>query len=149
MIITNVSISITSKEQWTIGLKLLYLLEHHWFLILLLVCMLVLVIPVSIVLYNHFRFVGIERMNEIQIAHNVTTQEYRKNGMKIISNPIYDYGIKQNFVNELFTFHPSLLASTVVSSKKHDVDGKGSYRRDQPHKVSLQYKLFVKQKNRI
>ena len=67
----------------------------------------------------------------------MTTQEYRKSGMKIISNPIYDQGMKQNFMNELFTFHPSLLASTVVSSKKHDVDGKGSYRRDQPHKVSL------------
>ena len=62
-----------------------------------------------------------------QIAYNITTQEYRKNGMKRVSNPVYDQGIKQNFINELFTFHPSLLASTVITSNKRDVEVRVHY----------------------
>lgn len=57
--------------------------------------------------------------------------------MKIVKNPVYDHGIKHNFINELFTFHPSLLASTVVSTKNRGVEESGSYRREKPYKVSL------------
>lgn len=56
----------------------------------------------------------------------MTTQDYRKQNYRYIGNPIYDKGIWKNIVNELFTYHPSMVASTVVSSQYANVTDRGS-----------------------
>ena len=61
----------------------------------------------------------------------MTTPEFRRQNYKFESNPVYDKGVWKNVRNELFTFHPSLLAATVVSSER--VDGvAGSRWKDVP-----------------
>ena len=73
--------------------------------------MVVVSVPLCVVWVLHLRLV----------MHNMTTQEYRKNNFTF-TNPIYDQGVWKNLTNELFSFHPSLLASTVVdSSMRPDV----------------------------
>lgn len=78
--------------------------------------MLVVSIPLCVVSVLHLRL----------IMHNMTTQEYRKNNFTF-SNPIYDQGVWKNLANE-FSFHPSLLAATVVDSSMRPDVFKGSKR---------------------
>lgn len=59
----------------------------------------------------------------------MTTQDFRRQNYKFISNPVYDQGLWKNLRNELFTYHPSMVASTVVSSQR-DVGNRGSVRKD-------------------
>ena len=115
-----------------------FLLIHHGaavFLILFCLFFMIVTTNLSIV---HFRLVGISfillvlcvpyapYIPYVKIAHNMTTQDYRKQNYRYIGNPIYDKGIWKNIVNALFTYHPSMVASTVVSSQYTNVTDRDS-----------------------
>ena len=51
----------------------------------------------------------------------MTSQDYRRQNYRFIGNPVYDKGIWKNVMNELFTYHPSMVASTVVSNQHTNV----------------------------
>ena len=59
----------------------------------------------------------------------MTTQDFRRQNYKFISNPVYDQGIWSNLRNELFIYHPSMVASTVVSNQRN-MGNRGSVRKD-------------------
>ena len=63
----------------------------------------------------------------------MTTQEFRRKNFKFESDPVYDKGVWKNVRNELFTFHPSMLATTVVSSERKG--GTGARWNDVPWSV--------------
>lgn len=57
----------------------------------------------------------------------MTTQEYRRANYRFVSNPVYDKGVWKNIKNELFTYHPSLLATTLHSNKRPDIERRRSF----------------------
>ena len=57
----------------------------------------------------------------------MTTQEYRRANYRFVSNPVYDKGVWKNIKNELFTCHPSLLATTLHSNKRPDIERRRSF----------------------
>lgn len=118
-----------------------FLLIHHGVAVFLaLFCLFFMIVTTNLTIV-HFRLVGISfilltlcihyihyipNISYGKIAHNMTTQDYRKQNYRYIGNPIYDKGIWKNIVNELFTYHPSMVASTVVSSQYANVTDRGS-----------------------
>ncbi|KAK8800220.1 hypothetical protein WA171_004855 [Blastocystis sp. BT1] len=96
----------------------LNLLQHHFSAIVIGLFCLIMLIPVSILVVDHFCL----------IAKNMTTQDFRRQNYKFISNPVYDQGIWSNLRNELFTYHPSMVASTVISNR--NMGNRGSVRKD-------------------
>ena len=103
------------------------ILSMHWYAALLLLLDIVVLVPMTRLFVVHSLLVGLENWGDVQIARNMTTQEYRKANYKIVSNPVYDKGVWKNFRNELFTYPPSLLATTVPSSKRTDVERQRSF----------------------
>lgn len=60
------------------------------------------------------------------MAKNMTTQEYRRANFHFVSNPVYDKGVWKNVKRELFTYHPSLLATTIHPNKRRDIERRRS-----------------------
>ena len=104
--------------QTPVAERLLFLLQHHFMAALMALAMVTASVPVAVVCVSHFRL----------IAHNLTTQEYRKNNFTFVSNPLYDHGVWKNLCDELFATHPSLMASTVVKSPGAEGGSRGSSR---------------------
>ncbi|KAK8826749.1 hypothetical protein WA556_004338 [Blastocystis sp. ATCC 50177/Nand II] len=108
----------TLPKQTPVAEQLLFLLQHHFVAALMALAMVTASVPVAVVCVSHFRL----------IAHNFTTQEYRKNNFTFVSNPLYDHGVWKNLCDELFATHPSLMASTVVKSPGAEGGSRGSSR---------------------